>query len=127
MALKLRARSFRLLDAALVAIVVLHWLSISAFPHWWAGHSFGPRFFTDVVPYLVYSLLPVLDATAALAPAPRAAAAATLMLLFGLGAGIHLHAATSQGPWRWNDGPPNVDDAPARVWDWRDLQVLRRG
>ncbi len=31
-----------LLVAVMGAILLLHWLIISSFPHWWAGHSYGP-------------------------------------------------------------------------------------
>jgi len=30
--------------------IILHWLVIAHFPHWWGGHSFGPRLFTDTLP-----------------------------------------------------------------------------
>src|SRR5262249_49391806 len=53
-ALKIRLRRFTALDASLVAVVLLHWIAISSFPHWWGGHSYGPRFFSDMLPYLVY-------------------------------------------------------------------------
>ncbi len=125
-AIKWRARTLTLLDGVFGAIVALHWLSISAFPHWWAGHSYGPRFFTDVLPYLVYFLLPVLEAIPTLTPTRRALATAGAVLLLSVSAGVHARGATADPPWRWNDGPPNVDEAPGRVWDWRDIQALRR-
>lgn len=42
------------LDCYLMVIVVLHWLIISTFPHWWGGKSFGPRFLSDMLPFLCY-------------------------------------------------------------------------
>lgn len=119
--LAVKRRTVTGLEVAVAVISVAHWLSVSTFPHWWAGHSYGPRFMSDVLPYLAYLSLP---AVAELGPTRRrlSALAAALALL---GGAIHLHGATSQGPYRWNDGPPNVDSAPSRVWDWRDLQILR--
>src|SRR5262249_30148239 len=39
---------------ALLAIVVSagHLVVASAYPHWWGGHSFGPRLQTDALPWL---------------------------------------------------------------------------
>ncbi|HEV2125076.1 MAG TPA: hypothetical protein VGW38_20190, partial [Chloroflexota bacterium] len=59
---RVRSRRFDALDAAVVTSVVMFWLSISAFPHWWGGNAYGPRLLTDVVPMLLYLLLPVVDA-----------------------------------------------------------------
>ena len=36
-----------------LTIIVLHLIAVSGFPHWWGGHSFGPRFTTGLVPWLV--------------------------------------------------------------------------
>ncbi len=57
--LKLREVHSDMLDLFLVGIIVAHWLVISSFGHWWAGNSFGPRFFSDMTPYFVYFLIPV--------------------------------------------------------------------
>ena len=37
----------------LAAGVALHWMAISAFGDWTGGYSFGPRYFSDVVPILI--------------------------------------------------------------------------
>ena len=49
---------------ALAVIPVLHWIVISAFKHWWGGDSYGPRFFTDLVPILVVLALPAVEVLA---------------------------------------------------------------
>jgi hypothetical protein len=112
------------IEWALVGIVVAHWLAISAFPHWWAGHSFGPRLFTDVVPYFVYFLFrPVELVLSNFRQRPK------WTVLLGLAAAlslfIHTRGATSIATHGWNGGPPDVDVAPQRVWDWKDLAFLR--
>src|SRR5690606_15347113 len=56
--LKLRDRSLSLLDAALFVIVGLHWLVMGAYINWYAGHSFGPRYMSDVLPFLMFFLIP---------------------------------------------------------------------
>ncbi len=124
--LKVRGRRFRLLDAALVAILVLHWVAISAFPHWWAGHSFGPRFFTDMLPYLAYFLVPVFAAVAEARPRRRRIAlAAGVGLLAGFSFFVHFRGANSSSAMAWNAAPRNVDQHPERLWMWGDVQFLR--
>jgi hypothetical protein len=120
----LRRRTLSAPEFAFVAILLLHWVAISAFPIWWAGHSVGPRFFTDVLPYLVWFLV---EPVAALMAAPRQRP--VLVSLVGLAAVVsilfHWRAARTPSVHMWNAGPPDVDEAPARVWDWKDAQFLR--
>jgi len=67
-AIKLRQRRFTALDLSLALAILAHWVVISTIRSWWGGHSYGPRFFTDMLPYLVYFLIPVV---AWLRPAAR--------------------------------------------------------
>lgn len=104
----------------------------SAFPQWWAGHCFGPRFTTGSVPWLV--LLGILGLRASLTrrderPADSQASwraqsafgAALLVLSVFINAG----GAIRQATWEWNEGPPlDIDLYPGRVWDWRRPQLL---
>jgi hypothetical protein len=109
----------------MLAVVVLHWGFVSLLSQWWAGHSVGPRFFSDVSPYLCWLLV---APTEAAFERLRAGHPARLLLLLGLGLlGTFAHGsgALRRGVHAWNDGPPNVDVAPARVWDVRDVQFLR--
>lgn len=118
-----RARAFTRLHGFLAAAVVLHWFAISTFPHWWAGHSYGPRFFTDVVPYLVFFLVPVVRA---LDWRSRRPLTATFAVLAAVSLAIHLHGASSRAVYRWNSVPLDVDAHPERLWDWTDPQFLGR-
>lgn len=104
----------------------------SAFPQWWAGHCFGPRFTTGSVPWFV--LLAALGLRAGLTwrgeraadslagwRAQSAFGGAVLVLSVFINASGALRHAT----WEWNEGPPlNVDLDPGRVWDWRQPQFL---
>jgi hypothetical protein len=121
----LRSKGDHLLEFFLAGTIVAHWLVISSFPHWYGGHSYGPRFFADVVPYLVYFLIPVL---ARLAGA-RGALRSWLILLFALlGLAsflINLNGAVNKATYRWNSMPTDIDKSPRRLWDWTDLQFLR--
>ena len=128
--LKLRESQFGLLDAALICILLGHWLSISSFPQWDGGHAFGPRFFTDMLPYLMYFIIPVL----AIIPSPLELHALPLSILLTvlvlLSFITHLRGATQpRAAFEWNWGFENIvediNQDPQRVWDWSDPQFLR--
>lgn len=110
-----RAGNRDALDTAMLAWLGAHWLAISAFPHWWGGHAFGPRLWTETMLGACWLLVPLLAARV-----PR-----VLAVLAALSLLIHTRGATSYVPWRWNGTPVNVDDAPERLWDWSDVQFLR--
>jgi hypothetical protein len=40
------------------------------------------------------------------------------------GAFVHYRGATTDLN-RWNADPDNVDANPARIWQWRDMQIFR--
>ena len=107
------------LSCAALALLV----AVSAFPHWWAGHSFGPRFLTEAVPLLA---LPVaLGLKFLLQSRWRRAAIPVIVFLSAVGLFIHARGATSTAVHDWNSYPVDVDKAPARIWDWRDPPFLR--
>ena len=127
--LKMRNGRFGALDLAISGIIIAHWLAISSFVHWWGGASFGPRLFTDIMPYFMYFLIPVLESAQMPRTAGRwalATAAGGLILISFL---IHYRGATQEATWFWNMAflkvVPSVDDDPTRLWDWRDPQFLR--
>ncbi len=106
---------------AVGTIVVLHWLVVSAFPHWWAGHSYGPRYMTDLAPYLCFLLIPVVAQLRA-----RRSVAVAFALTFAFSAFTHFRGASSQAAAAWNATPADVDQHPARLWDFGDPPFLRR-
>lgn len=105
--------------------ILLHWLMVASFGDWWGGHSFGPRYFSDITPLFIYLIVPVLAQFRA--PwTPRAKAAlAAFMLCAAISAFIHFRGANSLDTWAWNREPVNVNEAPERLWDWSDPQFLR--
>jgi len=122
--LKKRERSINKVDYFLMAIIVLHWLVISAEPNWWAGHSFGPRRFADMVPFLVYFLIPVVDFLARTDKRKWILRAIFLTLVIA-SFWINFRGATAFNVYLWNIIPANVDTQPSRIWDWHDIQFLR--
>ncbi len=136
---------------ALAVIPVLHWIVISAFKHWWGGDSYGPRFFTDLVPVFVVLALPAVEVLAQWVapsrdgPAPgdpadvdagtpdrtgpglrwrRALVAVTVVALVW-SVGVNAQGAILRSAWCWNSEPTAVDAHPSKLWDWSDPQFAR--
>lgn len=125
MVLSLRSREDHLLGLLLVGVVVSHWLVISSFPDWHAGHSFGPRYFTDVMPFLVYFLIPVVVWFSETRSALRSWLLSLFVLLAVVSLLVNLSGAMNKATYRWNSVPTDIDKSPRRLWDWTDLQFLR--
>jgi hypothetical protein len=123
---------FRRLAILSLAIIVAHVTVVSGFPHWWAGHSFGPRFTTGLVPW--FALLAILAIKARLAwrekyESGRSSRLWKTEIAFGavlllISVGINARGAMNGATARWNQIPVNVDEHPERVWDWRHPQFL---
>jgi len=125
--LKIRRREFGLLDALLLVAIALHWVLISSWCNWWwGGHSLGPRLWTDMIPFLTWFLIPVAGAIVPSEGKPRRPALVLAGVL--VVASFLAHASLSNNPAapRWNPVPVNVDQAPWRLWEWHDVQFLRR-
>lgn len=117
--------SLRLMGLLLAGVVLIHWIVVSSFGHWYGGHSIGPRFFTDVVPYLVFLLIPVVDR---IGRAGQTSLWLSVMFAITLVASVFIHfrGATSYAVIWWNQDPVSIDaDWPNRIWDWRDPSFLR--
>ncbi|NOJ95228.1 hypothetical protein D7W82_26765 [Corallococcus sp. CA049B] len=119
-----RSRSLEPYEVVFALIFILHWAVISSFFIWWAGHSIGPRFFTDVLPYLVYFLAFPVQAVLE-APSRHRVLAGALVVTALFSVFVHWRASNSYDVHNWNSWPVNVDRNPAHVWDWRDAQFLR--
>lgn len=123
--LGLRRGTLDLLDGAVLAVLAGHFLVISSTGPWWAGHSFGPRYATDVLPLLAYFMIPALAAVAVRRPPVKRWLLALLVVLTGWSFFAQYRAATTWDVWAWNGTPVSIDDRPERAWDWTDLQILR--
>lgn len=124
-ALKIKQRQWWREDGVLLGIIGLHWIVVSLWWNWWAGVSFGPRIWTDMLPYLAYFIIPTLTAFAALRGKRRRAAAAIGGLLISWSVLVHYRGANAAEVMDWNGQPAPIDSYPQRVWDWRDPQWLR--
>jgi hypothetical protein len=121
----LRSAEQRPLAIALALIVVGHMTIVGAASMWWAGHAFGPRFTTDIVPILVYFTafnfrLPET------APICLRCVVCSYIILFAIvGIVIHAQGAIRYATWQWNYIPDGIDQNPSRTWDWTDPQFMR--
>jgi hypothetical protein len=92
--------------------------------HWWGGHSYGPRLFSDMAPYLCYLLMPALPALSLERRRPIVwSTAFALCLLFSVF--VNYRGAVAPEVYAWNAAPVEIDEQPARLWDWHDAQFLR--
>jgi hypothetical protein len=96
-----------------------HWILISTFEDWWAGYSFGPRYFSDVTPLFVLLLVPVVQQ----AKSKRMLALFCVLAVASLA--IQYRGANSQAVFDWNRTPVSIDQNPKRVWDWSDIAFFR--
>lgn len=111
------------LEVVSVAILLLHWFLISTFPHWWGGWSYGPRFFTDMMPFFWVLLFPLVQGDH-IKRTPGFWI--TFLLLVAVGVLLHLRGATvteTYGP--WSALPINIEKDPSRLWNWKDPPFLR--
>jgi hypothetical protein len=123
--LALRERKDRPLHLAFAIIIPIHWIVISRFPHWWAGHSYGPRFMADILPFMVYFVAFALHYAGTLNSTRRAAFMGVVALLSGVSFFMHAQGALDFSGYAWNADPVSVDEHPERLWDWRDPPFLR--
>lgn len=123
---KIRQQQFDKLDSCLLVIILLHWFTISSFPIWWAGSSFGPRFFTDLIPYFVYFLIPILvHFRTSPSTWGKRFAIMLFVMAFGISAFVHARGAIAQETFIWNFTPETTYESAEKLWDWSDLQFLR--
>lgn len=100
-------------------LIFVHWITISLFvDFWWGGHSYGPRFFTDMMPLFALFLIPWMKDRPSLGPA--------FFVLLAVSVFIHARGSLTLGPHVWNVNPVEIDQHPERLWDWRDPSFLRR-
>jgi hypothetical protein len=123
--LKVGARTLDGVDVVLAGCVLAHWVAISSFPRWWGGDAFGPRFFSDMVPFLVVLAVPVVAALATASGVRRTLALGACSALVAVSVAINFAGAYLPSTWCWNVIPANLDTRPDRLWSWRDPQFLR--
>jgi hypothetical protein len=104
------------LTAALVPMLLL----LSKYAVWWAGHSFGPRYWTDLTPIFGVLLAVAFDwAYERARPFLPALALASAIAIAIQAVGAYCFPST------WNIKPVDVDRHHERLWDWHDTELSR--
>ena len=118
-------------DLALLGagVGLAHLPVIASFPHWWGGHSYGPRLATEALPWFYLLAIVALagwsrEAGRARSATRRRIEAGAGLALLALSVALHAAGALSRRTNLWNRHPVNVDTAPERIWDWGDPQFL---
>jgi len=93
---------------------------LSKYGVWYGGHSFGPRYWTEVIPLLGVLLAYALAWSWARRRAVFVAFAVTIVFSFG----IQVIGAFYY-PSSWNSQPTEIDQDQGRLWDWRDTELRR--
>jgi len=118
----------RLASVMLLALVT-HVVVQSSYRGWHAGHCYGARFSTDIVPLIV--VLGILALEAALdwradstttRGMRRSLEATVLALLVTIGVLFNGAGAISSAGWRWNSEPTPIGNSRERVFDWKRPQ-----
>jgi hypothetical protein len=103
--------------------LALHTAVVVSFPHWWGGHGYGPRLFTETL-FFQAMIAASVGATLVAAPGAFRGWRRALAALLLWGAVVHGAGALSVQSNRWNWSPREVDLHPERLWSWRDPQFL---
>jgi hypothetical protein len=104
----------------LLATLAAHTFLISTFAVWWAGHSYGPRYWTEVMPLLAI----VLGMALQWAEVRCRPVYAISLVLIAVSIGIQVLGAAVY-PSGWAVRPVDIDQFPARLWDWSDSELTR--
>ena len=86
---------------------------------WWGGWVFGPRYMTDLLPFMALWL--------ARTPLPRRGVAVT-GALFAAALAWSLwvqELGVRSYPCGWDSFPTNIDHTPERLWRWQDTEIAR--
>ena len=117
-----KSRRLSWLEITLLLIIAGHWLVISSFPVWWGGHSYGPRFFTDMIPLFLYFFPSALTGIQAMTGLKKQLVVCIFAGAVVFSSVVHYQGATTWKVYAWNRHPVDV---ALKLWDFRDLQFLQ--
>lgn len=117
--IKRHRRTFDHLDAAVLAILILHWIAISFFQDWAAGLSYGARYFADVTPFGIFFMIPVISW---LTEQRRRVAWAITIVLLTVSLYSNYYGATHQETVYVYKDPYSP---PYPLWNWQNVEYLK--
>jgi hypothetical protein len=108
--------------------LILHTILLLRSQSPWAGWTFGPRFFTELVPGLALVLLMMAQQLPSFSLRMRTGLATSFVVLSGFGVYIHVFQGLNNIETQaWNDNPNIDQNWKTRRWDWRHPQFLASG
>jgi|GEM_PF-4791623 len=130
----------RLPDTRLAAIALgvflLHWQLVSSFRTWWGGWCFGPRLFSDILPWLFLLTVMGVSAAASCTTSRRSNAAMVSMGLVAAAFSIfvNVRGATDPATTNWRlpeeaqrssyEGSKERVFQRTKLWNWRYPQFM---
>lgn len=106
----------RYLSLSMAALLLVH----ARFNYWWGGWSYGPRYLSELMPFVIFFLLPVVQSLQR-SHWLRTSFALAVFWAFAL----QTVGAFYYPNGRWDSIPANVDTSPQRLWDWADTPFAR--
>ena len=103
-----------------LAAAVVQFAFYGAYSVWWAGHTYGPRYLLDVLPFLAPSAALSLTRLHVRSVLGTLAAVALVWSIGVSALGAYVYPAEL-----WNSLPSDIDTSHERLWDWRDTQIRR--
>ncbi|MBF0505377.1 MAG: hypothetical protein HQL09_00950 [Nitrospirae bacterium] len=113
-----------------VAVFLVHLITISEFPTWYAGSCYGPRYMTDMVPWLI--LLSAIAVDAMLSHMQEdfhrqikekiLLTVGVILVLFSIF--MHGRGALCSATHDWNDVPNNINYHQERIWSFKYPQFM---
>jgi hypothetical protein len=115
-----------------VGIICVHVIIIAGYVRWYGGHSYGPRYCTDIVPWFALLTMLAIEARSKWALTSSASnfrarsrvewSVAALLLTWSIA--INGIGAISERAFQWNTIPTNIDNDHGRLWDWKHPPFL---
>ena len=106
--------------AVSLATLFFHLIVISSFPHWWGGHSYGPRFMSDILPWIVaITALSIYSAKEI-----NKYILSIFILTSALSIFLNTWGAYNPKTAEWNITPTNIDSDTKRLWSWKHSAFL---
>lgn len=99
----------------------------SFFRVWWAGWSYGPRFFTDILPIMIIFLGFYLKDRFNFSSLNKKNifTLSVILLLISWSISVQIIGVFCYPNGNWNGEPKNVDFHPERLWYLNDTQIMR--
>jgi hypothetical protein len=104
----------------LLAASAAMFVEYACYSVWWGGFTFGPRYMLDLLVPLAPAAALGVESALARSWSRWLAAAALAWSLVVSATGAFMYPND-----QWNTSPESVDTHHARLWDWRDPQIVR--